>query len=154
MGGLIDNEADQGGWPEFKNDNRPSDWDTDHDGLPNWWEETHGLNPKSTVGDFSDTNLDKDKDGFTQLDDYLDWMSKLHYFINNGDQIELSVNDYFKGFEKKPVYSISEIHNGNAILKGKKLQFNPLQKGLASVVITVVDAEGDAMSRTINFYVK
>ena len=154
LGGLIDNEADQGGWPEFKTENRPSDWDTDHDGLPNWWEETHGLNPNSTVGNFSDTNLDKDKDGFTQLDDYLDWMAKPHYFINQGESFEISISDYFKGFEKKPVYSVSNIQNGNTILKGKKLQFTPLQKGLASFVITVVDAEGDAMSRTINFYVK
>jgi len=154
LGGLIDNEADQGGWPEFKTESRDSNWDTDHDGLPNWWEAIQGLNPNSAVGDFSEANLDKDRDGFTQLDDYLDWMSKPHYFSAVGAPIELSVEDYFKGFEKKPVYSVSNIQNGNVILKGKKLQFSPLQKGLASFVITVVDAEGDSMSRTINLYIK
>ena len=154
LGGLIDSEADAGGWPEFKNDYRSSDWDTDHDGLPNWWEEAHGLNPKSTIGDFSETNSDKDKDGFTQLDDYLDWMSKPHYFINSGETIVLSMNDYFKGFEKKPIYSVSDIQNGSGFIKDKKILFTPVNKGIASLLLTVVDSDGDTMIRTINFYVK
>lgn len=154
LGGLIDDVSDQGGWPKFKNDSRPSNWDTDHDGLPNWWEELHGLNPNSVVGDFSETNLDQDKDGFTQLDDYLDWMSKPHFFINSDEQMELALQDYFKGFDKRPVFAVAQIINGNGVVKGKQLQFTPLQKGIASVVITVVDADGDSMRRTFNFYIK
>lgn len=86
LGGMIDNEADQGGWPEFKSETRPTDWDTDHDGLPNWWEKAFGLNENSKAGDFSDANSDVDKDGFTQLDDYLNWMAQPHYFVNSGDK--------------------------------------------------------------------
>ena len=154
LGGMIDNEADAGGFPNFANETRPTDWDTDHDGLPNWWEKAKGLNENSKVGDFSDANSDSDKDGFTQLDDYLDWMAKPHYFVNSGEKTSLTVADFFKGYEKKPVYTFSEVKNGKVVLKGKEIQFTSSEKGLASFVITVKDSEGDTMSRTINFFVK
>lgn len=154
LGGMIDNEADAGGWPNFANEKRPTDWDTDHDGLPNWWEKAFGLNENSKVGDFSDANSDTDKDGFTQLDNYLDWMAKPHYFVSSGEKTSLTVADFFKGYEKKPVYTFSEVKNGKVVLKGKEVQFTPSGKGLASFVITVKDSDGDSMSRTINFFVK
>lgn len=86
LGGMIDNEQDAGGWPNFVSETRPADWDTDHDGLPNWWEKAFGLNENSPSGDFSDANSDTDKDGFTQLDNYLDWLAQPHFFINLKDK--------------------------------------------------------------------
>ncbi len=154
LGGLIDNEADAGGFTNFANEKRPADWDTDHDGLPNWWEEAKGLNPNSKAGDFSDANADVDKDGFTQLDDYLDWMAKPHFFINLEDQLKFSVKDYFKGYEKKPDYDFSEIKNGLGALNGEEIQFSAIQKGFASFKITVTDKDGDSMNRIINVFVK
>lgn len=154
LGGMIDNEADQGGWPNFASDTRPADWDTDHDGLPNWWEKAFGLNENSKAGDFSEANSDADKDGFTQLDNYLDWMAQPHFFVNLGEKTVLSASDYFKGYENKPVYTFSNLKNGKVDLKGKEIQFSTVEKGLASFVITVKDADGDSMSRTINFFVK
>jgi len=154
LGGLIDNEQDAGGWPDFVTETRAADWDTDHDGLPNWWETAKGLNENSKAGDFADANLDTDKDGFTQLDDYLDWMAQPHFFINSGEKASLSAADYFKGYEKTPVYTFSDLKNGKVLLKGKDMQFTAIEKGFASVVITVKDADGDSMSRTINFFVK
>jgi hypothetical protein len=41
--------------------------DTDGDGMPDWWELAHGLNPN----DPSDANRDDDGDGFTNLQEYL-----------------------------------------------------------------------------------
>jgi hypothetical protein len=154
LGGMIDNEEDAGGWPVFKMETRASDWDTDHDGLPNWWEDVHHLNTNSAPNDFSEANSDTDKDGFTQLDNYLDWMAQPHYFINMGEQIELDAVELFKGYENKPVYTFSEVKNGSVVLKGKDIQFNTNQKGLASFVISVKDKEGDSKSRTISFLVK
>ena len=154
IGGMIDNEADAGGWPNFASETRPSDWDADHDGLPNWWEKAKGLNENSKTGDFADANLDADKDGFTQLDEYLDWMAQPHFFISSGEKKELSAADLFKGYEKKPVYTFSGLKNGKMVLKGKDIQFTAIESGFASVVITVKDEDGDTMSRTINFFVK
>ena len=154
LGGMIDNEQDAGGWPNFASETRPADWDTDHDGLPNWWEKAFGLNENSASGDFSDPNSDTDKDGFTQLDNYLDWLAQPHYFINLKDKKVLNAADYFKGFENKPVYTFSDVKNGKANLKGKEIQFTASDKGFASFIVTVKDADGDSMSRTINFFVK
>lgn len=154
LGGMIDNEADQGGWPNFATETRPTDWDTDHDGLPNWWEKAKGLNENSKAGDFSDANADADKDGFTQLDNYLDWLAQPHYFVNLGEKRTFNATDFFKGYEKQPVYSFSEVKNGAVVLKGKDIQFTTVEKGFSSFVISVNDADGDSMSRTINFFVK
>ncbi len=56
--GLPDSQNDVGGWEDYGTVTRPADWDTDHDGLPNWWEQIKGLNPNSPPGDFSDSNGD------------------------------------------------------------------------------------------------
>lgn len=154
LGGMIDNEQDAGGWPNFVSETRPADWDTDHDGLPNWWEKAFGLNENSKAGDFSDANQDTDKDGFTQLDNYLDWLAQPHFFVNSGEKKTLTAADYFKGYENKPVYTFSDLKNGKVVLKGKEIQFTAVEKGFASFVLTVKDADGDSMSRTINFFVK
>jgi hypothetical protein len=47
---------------------RAAGWDTDLDGMPNWWESAHSLNPASNL-DFS---LDFDSDGYINLLEYLD----------------------------------------------------------------------------------
>ncbi|MFV0541500.1 MAG: polysaccharide lyase family 1 protein, partial [Aestuariibaculum sp.] len=152
--GMIDTELDTGGFPEFVSETRPADWDTDHDGLPNWWEETKGLNVNSEVGDFSDANNDDDKDGFTQLEDYLNWMAQPHYFISEGEPLELTISDFFKGYENNPVYSVSEIKNGAAKLNGNMVEFKASEKGFTSFSISVKDADGDTMTRLINVFVK
>ncbi|WP_157208132.1 pectate lyase family protein [Mariniflexile maritimum] len=152
--GMIDTVEDAGGWPEFKSDTRPEHWDTDHDGLPNWWEKAQGLNENSAKNDFSDANNDDDKNGYTQLEAYLHWMTQPHFFVTLGETLELSLADYFKGFEKKPVYGFSKVSNGNITLRKETLQFKALKQGMASFEISVKDADNDSMTRLINVYVK
>jgi len=69
--GIIDSPHDLGPnpWPEYKTYDVPAD--SDHDGLPDAWEQARHLNPHSTPGDFSDANADPDGDGYTCLEDYL-----------------------------------------------------------------------------------
>jgi len=43
--------------------------DADDDGLPNGWEQAHGLDPLSSVGD-NGPDGDPDHDGFTNLEEY------------------------------------------------------------------------------------
>ncbi|MFD0990039.1 polysaccharide lyase family 1 protein [Mariniflexile jejuense] len=154
LAGMIDTENDAGGFPEFKSETRPENWDTDHDGLPNWWEKAHGLNENSAKNDFSDANNDDDKNGYTQLEEYLHWMAKPHFFVTLGETLELSLANYFKGFEKKPVYNYSKVSNGKITLKRDKLQFKALKHGMASFEISVKDADNDSMTRLINVYIK
>ena len=46
---------------------RPADFDTDQDGMPDAWELAHKLDPKQSA----DHNGDFDKDGYTNLEEYL-----------------------------------------------------------------------------------
>ena len=64
-GSIIDSQQQVGGWPELKGA-KPS-IDSDDDGMPDDWERAHGLNPH----DPSDGAADKDKDGYTNLEEYL-----------------------------------------------------------------------------------
>ena len=66
-GVLIDSQNDVGAWDLYQPVNRPDDWDTDHDGMPDQWEKDNMLNPS----DANDRNGDTDKDGFTNLEEYL-----------------------------------------------------------------------------------
>ncbi|MFV0564728.1 MAG: polysaccharide lyase family 1 protein [Flavobacteriaceae bacterium] len=62
--GIITNIAQVGGYPEYKG---TPYIDFDNDGMPNAWEEKYGLNPN----DASDANADLNKDGYTNIEDYI-----------------------------------------------------------------------------------
>jgi pectate lyase len=62
--GIIDSQKDVGGWPELKS--APAPPDSDHDGMPDEWEEKNGLNKE----DPEDRNL-LGADGYTMLEHYL-----------------------------------------------------------------------------------
>jgi hypothetical protein len=64
-GAIIDSQNQVGGWPELKS--APASIDSDHDGIPDEWETRNGLDPK----DPADGNADPDKDGYTNLEEYL-----------------------------------------------------------------------------------
>ena len=152
--GMPDTEQDVGGWENYPEVKREAGYDTDLDGLPDWWERAKDLNPQSEKKDFTDSNLDEDRDGFTQLDDYLDWMAKPHYFLTKGEKLELELVQLFRGFEEKPVYEIESVENGNASIKGNKLKFMAENKGFASIKVKVTDAEGHGMTRIVEVFVK
>lgn len=63
--GIIDSQADVGGWPELKGAIALAD--TDHDGLPDDWERARGLDPQNAADGARDT----DGNSFTELEDYL-----------------------------------------------------------------------------------
>lgn len=64
-GRLIDSQSDIGGWPVL---DRGRPWtDSDRDGLPDGWEKAAGLNPS----DPSDAARDRDRDGYTNLEEWL-----------------------------------------------------------------------------------
>jgi len=73
--------------------------DADRDGMPDWWEKKHGLDPK----DASDNAGDKDKDGYTNVEEY----------INDTDPAEFI--DY-----RKPENNVSSLHRADTIHRRKK----------------------------------
>ena len=151
LAGMIDTEEDAGGWENYPEESRPSDWDTDHDGLPNWWEKAKGLNVNSAKGDFSEANSDSNKDGFTELENYLNWLAEPHLLLNKGELVEISVKDLFRGFTKTPEYSVI----GDSVnVKNGKISFLSKETGFMEIEIEVTDAEGDSMRRKVNLYIQ
>ena len=63
--GIITTPSDVGGWPELKSAQAPLD--SDHDGMPDAWEGKYGFD----TSDACDTTQDKDGDGYTNLEEYL-----------------------------------------------------------------------------------
>jgi hypothetical protein len=156
--GLPDSQDDVGGWEEYPTVTRTVEWDRDHDGLPDWWERLHGLNPLSAAGDFSESNADADGDGFTQLEDYLNWLAASHVEVAAGGTIEIDLRDYTRGFTAAPVHKIDAARNGVAKLSGDgyRVRFVPVDGfvGLADFSFTVTDEDGDAMTRSVGVRVR
>jgi hypothetical protein len=71
--GIIDAPADVGGWPAYRA--AEADLDSDGDGMPDWWEKKYGLDPR----DPSDAAKDLDKDGYTNLEEYLNGTDPTQY---------------------------------------------------------------------------
>jgi pectate lyase len=69
-GKLIDSQKEVGGWPVLKAGTPPVD--TDNDGMPDAWETAHHLNPR----DPSDSNADRDNDGYTNVEEYINGLGK------------------------------------------------------------------------------
>jgi hypothetical protein len=148
--GFPDNESDVGGYEIYPEIIRNANWDTDQDGLPNWWETIIGTNTNSDIGDFSDSNADTDLDGYTNLDKYIQWMSLPHYDSPDGSKISINIQKLSRGFTSGVNYSLSNVVNGNASLNADIVEFTPTATGLCSFDFTVTDNEGAAMTRKVN----
>ena len=148
--GFPDNESDVGGYESYPEITRDANWDTDQDGLPNWWETIIGTNTNSGTGDFSDANADADLDGYTNLDKYLQWMSLPHYDSPAGNKISINIQKLSRGFTSGVSYSLSNIINGNTTLNSDVVEFTPTAAGLCSFDFSVTDNEGGTMTRKVN----
>lgn len=65
-GKLIYYPSEVGGWPTETELHRPANWDTDQDGMPDAWEEEHGLDPN-----VANNSADFDSDGYTDIEEYI-----------------------------------------------------------------------------------
>lgn len=152
--GLPDSQNDVGGWEEYPFVMRPVDWDPDNDGLPSWWEEIHGLNPRSAPGDFSDANGDLDGDEFTNLEEYLDWLAKPHFDCTNGLPLEVDLTQFTRGFTNwNPSYFVFQPVNGEvALVEGRRARFlsTVTTNALGGFGFAVVDAAGHSMTNWIH----
>ncbi|MBR1688590.1 MAG: T9SS C-terminal target domain-containing protein [Prevotella sp.] len=97
--GEIDTEEDitehaaGKGWEVYPEVQREADYDTDGDGIPNWYERLIGSNPND-----ANQNDDPDGDGWTLLEDYLDFVAYPYAIVAPGETVTLDLKDYFAGF--------------------------------------------------------
>ena len=69
--GIIDSQADVGGWPELKS--APAAADADQDGMPDTWERSNKLNPND-AGDASANTLSKT---YTNIEVYINGLTQV-----------------------------------------------------------------------------
>jgi len=151
--GFPDREGDTGGFDAFASNTRGSSWDTDKDGLPDFWEIFYGSNKSSSSGDFSDANADADKDGYTELEEYMSWMAAPHYFLAYGGSQSIDLAAMFRGFGSSVAYSSSGATNGTVSISGTTAKFTASSCGFASFTLTATES-GFSMSKTVGVFVE
>jgi len=163
--GIIDSQTDVHDaagspnypWPAYATYNVPVD--SDHDGLPDWWELLHGTNPNSAPGDFSDSNADPDGDGYTDLEDYLNWLAAPHVDCTRNASVDVGLTQYTRGFTNdSPTYAVFNATNGTVALLagGETARFTPTAGfyGLGSFQFEVTDASGFSYTNTIGVHAR
>lgn len=155
--GFPDSQDDVGGWEDYPTVTRPADYDSDNDGMPDWWEELKGLNKNSAPGDFSEANADPDNDGYTNLEDFLNWLAVPNVEVHKNGSVSIDLSQLTRGYTASPVHTVSAAQNGTVSIAadGKTATFTPTAdfSGLASFDFGVTDAEASSMSGTINIRV-
>ncbi len=141
-------------WGPYNTYNVPLD--TDHDGLPDWWERIKGFNTNSPAGDFSDSNGDPDGDGYSNLEDYLNWMAQPHYDCTNGTTLDVDLTQFTRGYtNNSPTYAfLSPTNNGTVTLLagGRIARFTSIasSNALGSFKFKVTDSQGASLTNQIN----
>jgi hypothetical protein len=144
-------------WPAYNTSAVPID--SDHDGLPDWWELLKGTNPNSAPGDFSDSNADPDGDGYSNLEDYLNWLAAPHFECARNASVDVDLTQLTRGFtNNSPTYAVSNPINGAVALLagGKVARFTPTPTfyGLASFWFSVSDTQGGTLTNTVGIDVR
>ena len=153
--GWPDNQADVGGWENYPALTRPANWDSDHDGLPDWWEEMIGTNANSAASDFSDSNSDPDGDGYTALEDYLNWMADPHAAASSIAPANLDLSRYAAGFTNATFTVASPTHGTVSLLaNGRTAQFTPAANYLGRAGFNfTVSGSGTSITRSAGLVV-
>ena len=129
-------------WPE---ESRAADFDTDQDGMPNWYEELTGSNP-----DNADNN-EVMSDDYTRLEHYLDFMAHPYVMLAPGTSVTFNTAPEFRGFTKNPAYSISsKSGNFSAEITDSIITITAGSDAeLGSIEMTVTDADNHTFTQTL-----
>ncbi len=148
--GLIDKERDSEGWNRLGivSETRDSDWDTDGDGIPDWYENAKGWS--STV---ANNNNCTSSDYYTNLEEYLNWMAVPHFIegVRKDETKQITLSTYFAGYTN-PSYSVNPGTGITASISNGILNVTPSQTGLLSLIVTATQ-DNISLTRTFNFYV-
>ena len=138
--GIIDSQTDVGGWPVLNS--APAPPDADHDGMPDDWETSHGLNPN----DSSDANT-FGSDGYTMIEEYINSLvSQFPVSVSNAKQIPVDFS--LKQNYPNPFNPVTTIEYSIPVKTRIKLEVFDL---LGRKVLTLVDQEQTAGKHKVNF---
>lgn len=131
-------------WPMYATYHVPVD--TDHDGMPDTWERAIGSDPA-----VANHNDDPNGDGYTLLEDYLNWLAGPHLFATNDRSIDVDLRPLAGGFTS-PRFTVSSPVLGTIELQpdGRLVRFTPTTgaKGRGGFTYTITDTDGVSTSGT------
>ncbi|MBN1868763.1 hypothetical protein JW916_15895 [Candidatus Sumerlaeota bacterium] len=137
---IITRESDLGlsnsGFGTLGGESPPSD--TDGDGIPNYVEQALGW---STTA--ASNNGDHDSDGYTNLEEYLNWLGMPHDLADYNGYVDVDLTKFTSGFAATATYSVANPLNGGVSLlgDGKTARFTAATdySGFGSFEFTVND---------------
>lgn len=143
----ITEHADGKGWESYPEEQRARDFDTDQDGMPDWWEETIGSNAS-----VANQNDDPDGDGWTLLEDYLEFMAHPYVILKPNGSESIDLKPYFIGFYGQnkqsvtPTFTLEEKGTGlyAASISGNTLTVTATKPDTSSIgnfYVTVNDGD-------------
>ena len=157
--GIIDTEEDDG-CEGFDLDklgitvaSHPADWDTDQDGIPDWFEAVTGTNPS-----VANNNDDRDGDYYTDLEEYLNWMAAPHYRMAANEELTIDLKPFFAGYKTFEIVDDGmRTYDGfDWTFEGNTLKVqDTIGDKLKSLNVTVKDPSSNiSMTRQFNFAVE
>lgn len=91
-------------FPELSSENRPENYDTDGDGMPDEWETANGLNPND-ANDANTFTVDTEKGWYTNVEVYMN--SIVEDIIKGGNaDAETTINEYYPACVKTAIRSL------------------------------------------------
>ncbi|CAH0020681.1 unnamed protein product [Clonostachys rhizophaga] len=129
--GIIDDPADAGGLEDFPSVTRDSSWDSDNDGIADWWD-------GSTGGE-----------GYTPLEGYINFMAEPHVYVSPSKTVTINLAALASGFSS-PSFSVSGPTKGSVSLSGSEASYSAgASAGIDYVTVNIKDGEGSTWSRKV-----
>jgi hypothetical protein len=120
--------------------------------MPDWWEKANSLSTTT-----ADNNGDANRDGYTNLEDYLNWIAVPHFTIYKNETSVINLKDFFAGFTNNPKFEVSGSNNMIYRFDGQNtLTVNSKNNktGFYTITIKASDKDGwGTMQRVFNFYI-
>lgn len=91
-------------FPELSSENRPADYDSDGDGMPDEWETANGLNPND-ANDANTFTVDTEKGWYTNVEVYMNSIVEDIMKGGNADA-ETTINEYYPACVKTAIRSL------------------------------------------------
>lgn len=147
--GLIDKESDAEGFAGLNivEASRPEGFDTDGDGVPDWFEDAVGTDKAAA----DNNERCKEQKAYTNLERYINWMALPHFTLKTGGLNDIDLRPYFAGFTGGTFRTVNADGQAEVTTDGT-LTIGSDSPALLAVDIEVTDGNsGTAMTRTFNF---
>lgn len=143
-GGFVNTSTEAGGYPTLASTAALPD--NDLDGIPNNWESAFGSDPN-----VANHNADADADGYTDLEEYLNWLAAPHATTAKDEVVDIDLMVQ-NGNRSGLTYSLSNPVNGTVSLlpDGRTARFTPTAgfQGLGSFNFSFT-ASGQTVVQTV-----